>query len=122
AASSCTRGVQCKLVLDLFARREHLMFVRTLRKHGPVPFLSALMLVAALTGGTASPAVAAAPLAYVSNAGDGTLSVINVATRQVEGTIQVGIGPAGVAVNGDGSLAYVANSGSNTVSVIDTAT
>jgi YVTN family beta-propeller protein len=98
------------------------MFVRTLLKHGSVPFLSALMLLATLTAGTASAAVTAAPLAYVCNAGDGTLSVINVATRQVEGTIQVGIGPAGVAVNSDGSLVYAANSGSNTVSVIDTAT
>jgi len=60
--------------------------------------------------------------AYISNFGDGTVSVIDTATNTVVATISVGGGPTGVAVNSDGSKAYVANHPSGPLAVIDTAT
>ncbi|TMI99883.1 MAG: YncE family protein [Bacillati bacterium ANGP1] len=63
----------------------------------------------------------AAPFAYVANLGGG-ISVIDTATNTVAATVQVGIGPQGVAITPNGAFAYVANFDSNNVSVIDTAT
>jgi len=63
----------------------------------------------------------AAPFAYVANLGGG-VSVIDTATNTVAATVQVGIGPQGVAITPNGAFAYVANFDSNNVSVIDTAT
>ena len=60
--------------------------------------------------------------AYVANAGDNTVSVINTATKTVVATIPVGDEPQGVAFAPDGATAYVTNIEDNTVSVIDTAT
>ena len=60
--------------------------------------------------------------AYVTNTGDGTVSVITTATGAVSAPITVGNGPAGVAITPDGKHAYVTNSGDGTVSVITTAT
>jgi YVTN family beta-propeller protein len=62
---------------------------------------------------------AAAPYAYITNAGSDTVSVIDIDRNVVAATIQVGLSPQGVAVNTTGSRVYVANVGSNTVSVID---
>ncbi|MER6334871.1 Ig-like domain repeat protein, partial [Streptomyces sp. NPDC001034] len=59
---------------------------------------------------------------YVTNSGDGTVSVIDTVTQAVTNTIIVGSSPFGVAVTPDGSQVYVANNGDGTVSVIDTAT
>ncbi|MGW3269814.1 Ig-like domain repeat protein, partial [Streptomyces sp. NPDC001056] len=59
---------------------------------------------------------------YVTNSGDGTVSVIDTGTQTVTNTITVGSSPFGVAVTPDGSQVYVANNGDGTVSVIDTAT
>uniref|UniRef100_UPI000A96E89D YncE family protein n=1 Tax=Rhodococcus marinonascens TaxID=38311 RepID=UPI000A96E89D len=56
--------------------------------------------------------------AYVTNVGDGTVSVIDTATNTVVETVPVGAAPQGVAITPDGSRAYVANLGDNTVSVI----
>ena len=64
----------------------------------------------------------AAPFAYVTNAGSGNVSVIDMATNTVITTVTVGLTPEQVAVTLNGLFAYVANSGSNTVSVIATAT
>ena len=55
---------------------------------------------------------------YVTNEGDGTVSVISGSTGTVTGTIPVGTGPRGVAVNTVTNTAYVANFFDNTVSVI----
>ena len=63
-----------------------------------------------------------AQTAYITNSGDSTVSVINVATNTVTATITVGTYPDGVSVSPDGSKVYVANDGDNTVSVINTAT
>jgi YVTN family beta-propeller protein len=60
--------------------------------------------------------------AYVANAGDGTVSVIDEATRRVTATIPVGDRPVAVAVDPAAHTAYVANAGGDTVSVIDEAT
>ena len=70
---------------------------------------------------------------YVTNNGDGTVSVITTATGTVSATIPVGTNPVGVSITPDGKHAYVANNSTvvisgqpaeetdNTVSVIDTA-
>src|SRR5215813_9410586 len=61
--------------------------------------------------------------AYITNAHDNTVSVIDTATNTLVGLpIPVGDFPFGVAVSPDGSKVYVANANSSTVSVIDTAT
>ena len=60
--------------------------------------------------------------AYVANADDNTVSVIDTATKKVVETIPVGREPQGVAFAPDGATAYVTNIKDNTVSVIDTAT
>jgi YVTN family beta-propeller protein len=57
----------------------------------------------------------------VANAGDGTVSVIDEATRMVTATIPVGYRPVAVAVDPAARTAYVANAGGGTVSVIDEA-
>ena len=62
----------------------------------------------------------AAPTAYVTDPGNGVVSVIDAAANVVLGTIAVGDSPSQVTVTEDGSLAYVANTGSDSISVIDT--
>ena len=59
--------------------------------------------------------------AYVTNGGDGSVSVIDVASATVRSTVTVGKSPAGVAVDPQRRVAYVVNNGDNSVSVIDTA-
>ena len=49
-----------------------------------------------------------APLAYVSNEGSGTVTIIDTATDQVVGTLTVGPGPRGIQVSPDGKRVYVA--------------
>lgn len=68
----------------------------------------------------ASPA-AAARLAYVTNSGDGTVTVLDADANAPVGTVTVGGEPTDVAITPDGSLAFVANL-NGTVSVISTAT
>ncbi len=57
-------------------------------------------------------------LAYVSNHGSNTVSVINTATNTVTATIPVGLQPQGIAFTPNGAFAYIANENSNAVSVI----
>ncbi len=59
---------------------------------------------------------------FVTNAGGGSVSVIDPATNQVKATVSVGLLPAFVALSPDNSRAYVAVSGANSVAVINTAT
>ena len=59
--------------------------------------------------------------AYVTNRGDNTVTVINVADDTFVGSITVGSLPEGVAITPDGAKAYVVNSGDNTVTVINVA-
>ena len=58
--------------------------------------------------------------AYVTNDGDGTVSVINTATTAVTATIHVGNGPNGVTVNPAGRTAYVTIINGASVLVIST--
>ena len=58
----------------------------------------------------------------MTNAGDGTVSVINAATNAVTATIPVGSAPKGVAVDPAAGTVYVTNYRDNTASVINAAT
>ncbi|MFN8060553.1 MAG: hypothetical protein U0Q12_15465 [Vicinamibacterales bacterium] len=60
--------------------------------------------------------------AYVANAADGTVSVVDLLTLTVTKTIAVGVEPSAIAMSPNGTRAYVANSASNTVSVLNAAT
>jgi YVTN family beta-propeller protein len=60
--------------------------------------------------------------AYIANAYDGTVSVIDTTTNTVVKTLGVGSSPQKLAVSPDGERVYVANTGSNTVSIIDAST
>jgi YVTN family beta-propeller protein len=80
-----------------------------------------LLLVPVLLALT-SPNVHSTEIAYVTNKNDNTVSVIDIASREVIATIQVGQSPDQVAFTPDGTKAYVSNSGNDFVSVIDVAT
>jgi len=59
-------------------------------------------------------------IAYVSNPGGNTVSVINTATHAVVATPRVGLLPEGVSITPGGAEVYVANTNGNSVSVIST--
>jgi YVTN family beta-propeller protein len=59
---------------------------------------------------------------FIGQAGDGFLSVIDLATGSVTANIPVGIYPVGVTLSPDGSVAYVDDEKTKTVSVIDLST
>ncbi|MGA1823867.1 MAG: beta-propeller fold lactonase family protein [bacterium] len=61
-------------------------------------------------------------LAYITNEGDNTVSVIDRLSGSVIALIPVGVNPRGIVLDENGTYAYVANAKSNSVSVIDTAT
>jgi len=63
-----------------------------------------------------------APLAYITNSGSNTVSVINTFTNSIIATINVGQTPQGVCESPDGTRVYVTNSTDGSVSVINTAT
>ncbi|MGB7588847.1 MAG: PKD domain-containing protein [Solirubrobacterales bacterium] len=66
--------------------------------------------------------VAGARNAYVTNSGDGTVSVFDAATNAPLTTIPVGGEPVSLAITPDGTRAYVADAAKGTVTVISTAT
>ena len=68
-------------------------------------------------------AVAKGSRLYVSNAGNNTISVIDLTKKEVSATIRTGVWPAGMAMDSGTGKLYVVNSndGDSTVSVIDTA-
>ncbi|HEX4935123.1 MAG TPA: beta-propeller fold lactonase family protein [Gemmatimonadaceae bacterium] len=70
---------------------------------------------------TLAPHLPAAPFAYVSNALDDTVTVVDTATNARVGAIAVGRNPLGVAVSPGGDRVFVVNGNSNSVSVIDVA-
>jgi YVTN family beta-propeller protein len=59
--------------------------------------------------------------AYVTDAANSRVSIVDVATRAVTGSIVVGTDPSGIAIASDGR-AYVVNAGDGTVTVFDTVT
>lgn len=63
---------------------------------------------------------ALARYAYVTNSGDGTVSVVETINNAPVGAIPIGGKPVDVAISPDGTRAYVANKGSDSVAVIDT--
>ena len=58
--------------------------------------------------------------AYVANAFDGTVSIIDLTYYGVSTTINVGVEPMALALSPNGTRLYVANSASNNLMVIDT--
>ena len=64
----------------------------------------------------------AAPLGYIANFVDGTVTAIDPRTRAFSAPIAVGRSPGGLALSPDGRHVYIANQGSANVSVIDAAT
>ena len=68
-------------------------------------------------------AILGAPSAYVTNAGDGSVSVIDTTTNAVTATILgVGNNPRGIALSPNGAAIYVTNFDDNTVAEIDAIT
>ncbi|MFO7400958.1 MAG: hypothetical protein C0P63_016450, partial [Actinomycetales bacterium] len=59
-------------------------------------------------------------VAYLTNQGNDTVSVVDITTNTVIATIPVGGAPTGVAAGPGGTRVYVANRDSDTVSVINT--
>jgi YVTN family beta-propeller protein len=87
----------------------------------PLGILAVAAAFAALLAFAAT--ASAAPLAVVANLNSDAVSLINTATnRQVGDQIEVGDGPASVAITPDGRFAYTANVFGESVSVIDTTT
>ena len=67
-------------------------------------------------------AVLAQTKAYVTNADDFTVSVIDTTTNTIVATIPDGPAPVGIAVTPNGAFIYVTHLGGSTVSVIDATT
>ncbi len=59
--------------------------------------------------------------AYVSNGGDGTVTVLDLVNLRQDRVLKVGTNPTGLAVNPTRNEVYAVNTGSNSVSVLDTA-
>ncbi len=69
--------------------------------------------------------IAASPdgnLVFVSNQGDGTVSVYNAVNNNPVQTVTVGTAPTGIAISPDGARVYVANRDSSNVTVFDALT
>lgn len=60
------------------------------------------------------------PLVYVTNAGSGTVSVIDASSQFAFMSILVGANPSGIAISPDEQIVYALNRGPNTISVIQT--
>src|SRR5438132_284843 len=84
--------------------------------------LAFILAVPAVVSAIAGTRAFAAPVAYITNFEDDTVSVLDTATETVTATVPVGADPYGVAVGPDGRRVYVANVEDATVSVLDTAT
>ncbi|MBM3796190.1 MAG: hypothetical protein FJW31_19505 [Acidobacteria bacterium] len=61
-----------------------------------------------------------AETAWASNAGTGTLVVVNLASGNVEKLIPTGKNPQGGVMTRDGKRIYLTNAASNTISIVDT--
>ena len=78
---------------------------------------------APLTGTvTVTPYKGTKAYAYIPNAGDNNVSVIDVSTKTLVKSISVGDNPQGVVATPDGRKVYVTNANNRSVSVISTAT
>ena len=72
------------------------------------------------TGASPSGVAVSGGKAYVTNATNGTMTVVNLADNAVLATVPVGASPTAVVVNTAGTRAYVTNSTAGTVTVINT--
>ena len=93
------------------------------RKAGPGPIVDQRIKLAEIPVGIEPHCVAISPdnsKAFVTNAVDGTVSVISLVNYTVLATIQVGTEPRGCALTPSGNVLYVANHTSGTVSIINT--
>src|SRR3979411_787031 len=63
-----------------------------------------------------------APLAYVSNEGSGSVSVIDTGTDKVIATLKAPTKPRGIALSADGKSLYISEQTSNSLLTIDTTT
>jgi len=85
-----------------------------------MPVLGLFAVLACIPFLPSASALASAPLLYVSNAGDNTVSAIDPGTDNTVATIPVGDEPEGEVT--DGRFVYVANVNGHSVSVIDSST
>ena len=69
-----------------------------------------------------SVAISADNRAFVANAFDGTVSVVDIVNKEIVNTYAVGAEPSAVVLSPNGTRLYVANAASNTVQMVDTAT
>jgi YVTN family beta-propeller protein len=67
-------------------------------------------------------AALAAPLAYVSNEGSASVSVIDTASDKIAATFKVGTKPRGIALSTDGKRLYISDQSSNSLLAIDAVT
>jgi YVTN family beta-propeller protein len=67
-------------------------------------------------------AALAAPLAYISNEGSASVSVVDVATDKVTTTFKAGTKPRGIALAAGGKELYISDQSSNSLLTIDAAT
>lgn len=79
-----------------------------------------LVATAGAVSGESDPFNVTRPSLYVGDFSSSAVTVVDLATRTVLGTVTVGSRPGGVAITPDGLTAYVSNAGSNTVSVLET--
>ncbi len=85
-----------------------------MNRNGIAPFALAALLAFPL-------ACIAGPLAYASNEGSGTVSVIDTATDTVKATLRVGKKPRGIALSADGKRLYLSDQELDALVVVDTA-
>ena len=83
--------------------------------------LLAVLVMARGSGARADPAQAQIN-AYVADANNNTVTVIDTASNTIAATVPVGRSPVAVAITPSRAFLYVANAGDNTVSVVATAT
>jgi YVTN family beta-propeller protein len=82
---------------------------------------SRILIATALSLASSLPVVAA-PIAYASNEGSGTVSMIDTATDKVTATFSVGGKPRGIALSPDGKRLYLSDQTANAVLTVDAAT
>src|SRR4029450_73312 len=94
---------------------------RTHDDEGTIMAWSRILAATALAAGTlANPYAIAAPIAYTSNEGSGTVSVIDTATDKVVATLKLGEKPRGIALSPDGGRLYLSDQTANALVIVDT--
>ena len=72
--------------------------------------LSAILISTVFMLGLVNSATASPKRLLVTNAGNNTVSIIDIAKKEVINTIRVGVWPAGVAIDSSANRAYITNS------------